>query len=56
MTSTPQQAGPPAKDTRAHSRIIGLDGARGLSCLGVAVAHVAGHYSPETAAATKVLL
>ena len=54
MTSKPQQAGPPAKDTRAHSRIIGLDGARGLSCLGVAVAHVAGHYSPETAAATKV--
>jgi peptidoglycan/LPS O-acetylase OafA/YrhL len=39
---------------RARGRIIGLDGARGLSCLGVAVAHVTGHYSPHTAAATKV--
>jgi peptidoglycan/LPS O-acetylase OafA/YrhL len=41
-------------DARARVRIIGLDGARGLSCLGVAVAHVTGHYSPHTAAATKV--
>lgn len=39
---------------RARGRIIGLDGARGLSCLGVAVAHVTGHYSPHTAAATKI--
>lgn len=35
---------------RTRGRIIGLDGARGLSCLGVAVAHIAGHYSPLTAA------
>jgi peptidoglycan/LPS O-acetylase OafA/YrhL len=31
------------------ARIIGLDGARGLSCLGVAIMHIAGHYSPNTA-------
>ena len=43
-----------AAATRTRGRIIGLDGARGLSCLGVAVAHVAGHYSPATAATTKV--
>jgi len=39
---------------RTRARIIGLDGARGLSCLGVAVAHVTGHYSPVTAKATGV--
>ena len=43
-----------ADDSRARGRIIGLDGARGLSCLGVAVAHVAGHYSPHTTAVTKI--
>ncbi|WP_284235234.1 acyltransferase family protein [Mycobacterium antarcticum] len=42
----------PASRTRA--RIIGLDGARGLSCLGVAVAHVTGHSSPKTAASTEI--
>jgi peptidoglycan/LPS O-acetylase OafA/YrhL len=41
----------PATGTRA--RIIGLDGARGLSCLGVAVMHITGHYSSHTAAAWK---
>jgi peptidoglycan/LPS O-acetylase OafA/YrhL len=35
--------------TKSRPRIIGLDGARGLSCLGVAVMHICGHYSPETA-------
>ncbi|MBJ7339082.1 acyltransferase [Mycolicibacterium sp.] len=44
----------PAKQNRA--RIIGLDGVRGLGCLGVAVAHVAGHYSPLTTAAGKLNL
>lgn len=43
-----------ATAARTRGRIIGLDGARGLSCLGVAVAHVTGHYSPETAADTKI--
>lgn len=43
-----------ASATKTRSRIIGLDGARGLSCLGVAIAHVTGHYSPQTAAATKI--
>jgi peptidoglycan/LPS O-acetylase OafA/YrhL len=38
---------------RTRGRIIGLDGARGLSCLGVAVAHITGHFSPVTAAAYK---
>jgi peptidoglycan/LPS O-acetylase OafA/YrhL len=42
--------------TRTKSRIIGLDGARGLSCLGVAVMHVTGHYSPHTAATWKTNL
>lgn len=41
----------PVTGTRA--RIIGLDGARGLSCLGVAVMHITGHYSSHTAAAWK---
>ena len=54
MTAAPQRASAPnASDTRTRGRIIGLDGARGLSCLGVAVAHVTGHYSPETAATYK---
>jgi peptidoglycan/LPS O-acetylase OafA/YrhL len=39
---------------RTLGRIIGLDGARGLSCLGVAVAHIASHYSPQTTAASKL--
>lgn len=51
MTVTANQS---AVGSRTRARIIGLDGARGLSCLGVAVAHVTGHYSPDTAAATKV--
>jgi peptidoglycan/LPS O-acetylase OafA/YrhL len=37
-------------------RIIGLDGARGLSCLGVAVMHICGHYSPNTASAYRTNL
>jgi peptidoglycan/LPS O-acetylase OafA/YrhL len=39
-----------------RARIIGLDGARGLSCLCVAIMHVAVHYSPHTAAAWYVNL
>jgi peptidoglycan/LPS O-acetylase OafA/YrhL len=35
------------------TRIIGLDGARGLSCLGVAVMHITNHFSPHTAATWK---
>ena len=58
MTTEPRTASTPAQlgvsGTRA--RIIGLDGARGLSCLGVAVMHVAGHYSPDTAATYKTNL
>lgn len=38
---------------RTRARIIGLDGARGLSCLGVAVMHVTAHFSPHTAATWK---
>jgi peptidoglycan/LPS O-acetylase OafA/YrhL len=37
-------------------RIIGLDGARGLSCLGVAIMHICGHYSPNTASTYKTNL
>ncbi|WP_234785102.1 acyltransferase family protein [Mycolicibacterium elephantis] len=39
---------------RTTGRIIGLDGARGLSAVGVAVMHVAGNFSPNTAAQTKI--
>jgi peptidoglycan/LPS O-acetylase OafA/YrhL len=44
-----------APRTRAR-KIIGLDGARGLSCLGVAISHIGTNYSPHTAAAGKVAL
>lgn len=60
MTTNPRHAdaalppAPPASGIRA--RIIGLDGARGLSCLGVAVMHITAHYSPQTAATYKTNL
>lgn len=38
------------------ARIIGLDGARGIACLAVAVQHIAVHYSPETAGAANINL
>lgn len=47
-------AAPAAPGTAA--RIIGLDGARGLSAVGVAVMHVAGNFSPHAAATTKITL
>ena len=57
MTSDPRQArtavAPAPPTTGVRARIIGLDGARGLSCLGVAVMHVTAHYSPDTAATYK---
>jgi peptidoglycan/LPS O-acetylase OafA/YrhL len=42
--------------TVSKTRIIGLDGARGLSCLGVAIMHISGHYSPNTASAYRTNL
>jgi peptidoglycan/LPS O-acetylase OafA/YrhL len=56
MTAQPHAADPAdAKSSisapvRTRGRIIGLDGVRGLSCLGVAVMHITGHFSPHTAA------
>jgi peptidoglycan/LPS O-acetylase OafA/YrhL len=47
---------PPAAVPSTGARIIGLDGARGLSAVGVAVMHVAGNFSPHTAATTKITL
>ena len=41
---------------RTRARIIGLDGARGLSCLGVAFMHITGHFSPHTSATYKTNL
>jgi peptidoglycan/LPS O-acetylase OafA/YrhL len=38
------------------ARIIGLDGARGVACLAVAVMHIAVHYSPETSFHAKINL
>ncbi|MCV7283146.1 acyltransferase [Mycolicibacterium flavescens] len=58
MTTEPRTANTPAQLGVAgtRSRIIGLDGARGLSCLGVAIMHVTVHYSPDSAAAWKTNL
>jgi peptidoglycan/LPS O-acetylase OafA/YrhL len=42
--------------TPIKRRIIGLDGARGLSCLGVAIMHICAHYSPTTATHYKTNL
>jgi peptidoglycan/LPS O-acetylase OafA/YrhL len=54
MTTNPRQVETDALPVPAsRARIIGLDGARGLSCLGVAVMHVTAHYSPNTAATYK---
>jgi len=50
--TTPTPSG--VAGTRA--RIIGLDGARGISCLCVAIMHVAVHYSPQTSAEWKINL
>jgi peptidoglycan/LPS O-acetylase OafA/YrhL len=49
-----ESAAPRPRQKRA--RIIGLDGVRGLGCLGVASAHVAFEYSPLTTAAGKLNL
>jgi peptidoglycan/LPS O-acetylase OafA/YrhL len=51
-SATAEPTGPGGAPTRpARVRIIGLDGMRGLLCLSIAVTHIAGHYSPKTAAA-----
>jgi peptidoglycan/LPS O-acetylase OafA/YrhL len=55
-TPTPPVTPTPSGISRTRSRIIGLDGARGLSCLGVAVMHVTAHFSPHTAATWKTNL
>lgn len=46
----------PTPAPRRSARIIGLDGIRGLGCLGVAAAHVAHWYSPLTSGAAKLNL
>jgi peptidoglycan/LPS O-acetylase OafA/YrhL len=53
--SSSASAGAP-EAPRTAARIIGLDGARGLSAVGVAVMHVAGNFSPHSAATTKITL
>jgi peptidoglycan/LPS O-acetylase OafA/YrhL len=50
----PETEAPSASPPATGARIIGLDGARGLSAVGVAVMHVAGNFSPHTAATTKI--
>jgi peptidoglycan/LPS O-acetylase OafA/YrhL len=52
--NAPAAEAPSATPTASGARIIGLDGARGLSAVGVAVMHVAGNFSPHTAATTKI--
>ena len=57
MTANLESTTSVAEDTpAARPRIIGLDGARGLSCLGVAVMHICGHTAPNTALAYKTNL
>lgn len=51
LTSADPAVGGVTKPARA--RIVGLDGVRGLLCLSIAITHVTGHYSPNTAAAWK---
>ena len=50
-SADPADSAPPPGPPRA--RIIGLDGVRGVLCLSIAITHVTGHYSPQTAAAWK---
>lgn len=52
--SGPVPAAPPRRTPA--KRIVGLDGARGIACLGVLVLHVSAHYSPETMSAFKIQL
>jgi peptidoglycan/LPS O-acetylase OafA/YrhL len=52
--NAPAAEAPSATPPASGARIIGLDGARGLSAVGVAVMHVAGNFSPHTAATTKI--
>lgn len=54
MTLKPRASGTQEAEPTTRQRIIGLDGARGLSAVGVAVMHVAGNFSPNTAAQTKI--
>jgi peptidoglycan/LPS O-acetylase OafA/YrhL len=51
-SQAPASPPPPKKAVR----IIGLDGIRGLGCLGVAAAHIAHWYSPMTSGAAKLNL
>jgi peptidoglycan/LPS O-acetylase OafA/YrhL len=39
---------------RPRSRIIGLDGLRGIACIGVLVLHVSSHYSPTVTQTFKI--
>ncbi|OPX08522.1 acyltransferase [Mycobacterium sp. AT1] len=51
-SATPASGSPDPASTRpARARIIGLDGVRGVLCLMIAVTHITGHYSPNTALA-----
>lgn len=58
----PSRAETAAGSQNAHAsgfnkaRIIGLDGARGIACLAVAVMHIAVHYSPLTSNAANINL
>jgi len=54
MSLKPRASAAQEAEPTTRQRIIGLDGARGLSAVGVAVMHVAGNFSPNTAAQTKI--
>lgn len=47
---------PSSAPTRRRARIIGLDGIRGLLCLSIAITHVTGYYTANTADTWKTNL
>lgn len=52
--SAPAVAGVESSSLRPRSRIIGLDGLRGIACIGVLVLHVSSHYSPTVTQTFKI--
>jgi peptidoglycan/LPS O-acetylase OafA/YrhL len=52
--SAPAAARVDSSSLRPRSRIIGLDGLRGIACIGVLVLHVSSHYSPTVTQTFKI--
>lgn len=52
--SAPPVARVDSSALRPRSRIIGLDGLRGIACIGVLILHVSSHYSPTVTQTFKI--